>query len=84
MTVKDKLKWDNYQIEGLPKPVWGGHVPYYKGVQLRCASCGSVNIHYSGSSSDPEEILMETVRCGDCGWMTDWYEDYKAGYKCQA
>jgi len=34
-------------------------------------------MHYSGSPDDPEEILMETVRCKNCGHITDWYEAYK-------
>jgi len=79
VAIKKRLKYNSYQIKGLPEPVWGSEVD--KKFGLRCASCGSDNIYYSGSSADPEEVSHETVRCGDCGWMTDWYEDYKAGRK---
>jgi len=75
---RSEIKYNNYQIRGLPKPLWGQEVPKEQG--LACASCGSNNIYYSASPEDPEEILLDTVRCRDCGWLTDWYEDYKAGH----
>ena len=77
MVIQKNLKWDNYQIKDLPYPIWGKKVP--KVYDLACASCGSSSIYYSGSPADPEEIFKDTVRCSNCGWMTDYYEDYKAG-----
>jgi len=60
---------------GLPEPVWGP--PCLNNFAVQCPSCGSRDMHYSGSPDDPEEILMETVRCKNCGHITDWYEAYK-------
>lgn len=62
---------------GLPEPVWG---PKLKGEwsSLQCPTCGSRNMYASASPDDPEEIFPnETVRCGACGHITDWYEAYK-------
>ena len=70
--MKNKLKYDNYRIEGLPELVWGG-----KAVHLECPRCGSRNMYYSGTPSDPEEVLGEGVRCRDCGSLTDYYEAFK-------
>jgi len=64
---------------GLPEPVWGPLCSVYGGVQLQCPTCGSKEIHLSGSPGDPEEILQDTVRCKHCGRITDWYEAYKQG-----
>jgi len=70
---KNKLRYDNYCVEGLPELVWGSKVTK----TLECPECGSHNIYYSGTPADPEEILGEAVRCGDCGWLTDYYEMFK-------
>ena len=72
------LKYNNYRIEGLPEIVWG---PRVSSGDLKCPGCGSRNVYYSGTPSDPEEIFCEAVRCGDCGWLTDYYEMYKRGLK---
>lgn len=64
---------------GLPEPIWGQKCPEYAGVKPQCPTCGSKEIHYSGSPDDPEEILQEMVRCKHCGCITDWYETYKQG-----
>jgi len=68
------MRYDDYRIEGLPKLVWG---PKVTSNVLECPECSSHNVFYSGTSADPEEVLGEAVRCGDCGWLTDYYEMYK-------
>lgn len=62
---------------GLPEPVWGQEVSEYGGIKPRCPTCGSKDLCYSGSPDDPEEILIETVRCKNCGRINDWYEAYR-------
>lgn len=64
---------------GIPEPKWGPLMsktsPRFP---LRCPTCGSYTMYASASPADPEEIfLCETVRCGDCGHITDWYGAYK-------
>ena len=45
------------------------------GIPLQCPHCNSQDIYASASPDDPCEVfLSETVRCGHCGWITDWYE----------
>lgn len=66
---------------GLPEPRWGPKMselsPSYP---LQCPCCGSQDMYGSGSSDDPEEIFpFETVRCGHCGIISDWYEALKQG-----
>ena len=59
---------------GLPEPKWGPRIEslYYA---LQCPTCGSHEMHASASPGDPEEIFSnETVRCKNCGSITDWYE----------
>ena len=58
---------------GLPEPKWGGDAL----TPLQCPTCGSIDMCYSGSPDDPEEILGEAVRCRHCGYITDWYEAHK-------
>ena len=70
--MENKLKYDNYRIEGLPELAWGE-----KAAHLECPGCGSRNMYYSGTPSDPEEVLGEGIRCRDCGWLTDYYEAFK-------
>lgn len=62
--------------EGLPEPKWGPLMsevsPNYP---LQCPTCGSQDMYSSASPDDPEEIFPhETVRCGHCGHIADWYE----------
>lgn len=57
---------------GLPEPKWGVRCP-----GLQCTWCNSQDMYFSGSPDDPEEILHETVRCGHCGRITDWYGAHK-------
>ncbi len=57
---------------GLPEPKWG-----QKSHVLQCPNCGSQDMYYSGHPDDPEETLSDTVRCGRCGSITDWYEARK-------
>ncbi len=61
--------------KGLPEPVWGGECSI--DVMVQCPWCGSTDMYYSGSSDDPEEILRDTVRCKNCGHISDWYEANK-------
>lgn len=63
----------------LPEPLWGGKCRPYKGVQLKCSHCGSLDIYYSAHPDDPHEITRENIRCKVCGRITDWYEAYKQG-----
>ena len=57
----------------LPEPLWGNRL-----FQKQCPTCDSDDIYASASSDDPTEIFpAETVRCGNCGHITDWYESYK-------
>jgi len=60
----------------LPEPKWGSPMteisPDYL---LQCPTCCSHKMYASAHPDDPEEIFPnETVRCGDCGRITDWYE----------
>lgn len=59
---------------GLPEPVWGEPCP-----DVQCPTCGSMDMCYSGSEDDPEEVLGASgmVRCKHCGYITDWYEAHK-------
>ncbi len=61
--------------KGLPEPVWGKACSDTTIVQ--CPTCGSQDMYYSGSQDNPEEILGGTVRCKNCGYITDWYEAHK-------
>lgn len=61
---------------GLPEPIWGSKAEEFKGVPLQCPNCGSLDMYYSASPDDPEEIFTDTVRCKHCGSITDWYEAY--------
>jgi len=64
---------------GLPEPIWGGKAKQYKGISLQCPVCGSTDVYYSGDPDDPEEIFTDSVRCKNCGRITDWYEAYTQG-----
>jgi len=58
---------------GLPEPKWGSRMD-----NLQCPNCGSRDMYGSAHPDDPEEIFpYETVRCGHCGQITDWYEAFK-------
>ncbi len=57
----------------LPEPEWGHPEP-----STQCPTCGSTDMYASASPDDPTEIFdAESVRCGRCGHITDWYEAYK-------
>jgi DNA-directed RNA polymerase subunit RPC12/RpoP len=63
---------------GLPEPLWGLLMsdisPKYP---LECPTCGSLRMFASAHPDDPEEIFPhETVRCRDCGHITDWREAF--------
>lgn len=62
---------------GLPEPKWGEKATALKGIPLQCPTCGSLEMYYSASPDDPEEIFTSTVRCKNCGQITDWFEAYK-------
>lgn len=51
------------------------------GVKLNdvsCPNCSSWDVWSSSDRDDPEEVIgVETVRCRDCGSITDYYEAYK-------
>lgn len=71
-----KYKSTYNEGRGLPEPKWGPLTseisPDYP---LQCSTCGSHKMYASAHPDDPEEIFPnETVRCGDCGRVTDWYE----------
>ena len=60
--------------KNLPEPIWG---PPAGGLQ--CPTCASIDMHASASSDDPTELAgTETVRCFDCGHITDYFEAWKA------
>lgn len=61
---------------GLPEPKWGPKMSELSpNFLLQCPTCGSQNMYGSASPDDPCEIFPnETVRCGNCGHITDWYE----------
>ncbi len=57
----------------LPEPVWGVPMP-----NTQCPTCASIDMHASASPDDPTEIFgVETVRCFDCGHITDHFEAFK-------
>ncbi len=59
--------------KNMPEPMWGP-----PGSSLQCPTCGSVNMHASALPDDPTEIFgADTVRCLDCGHITDHYEAQK-------
>jgi len=58
---------------GLPEPRWGQKMD-----NLMCSWCASLYLSASDHPDDPEEIFpYETVRCRNCGHITDWYEAYQ-------
>jgi len=58
---------------GMLEPVWGDPVE-----GLQCPTCGSQDMYASAHPNDPEEIIgNETVRCGHCGQITDYFEACK-------
>lgn len=68
------------ESRGLSEPKWGQLMseisPDYP---TQCPTCGSHNMYASAHPDDPEEIFLhETVRCGDCGHITDWYKALSA------
>jgi len=71
-----KYKATYNECRGLPEPKWGPLMPEIStGYPLQCPTCGSHKMYASAHPDDPEEIFpQETVRCGDCGRITDWYE----------
>ena len=78
MTIQYKATYNDGR--GLPEPKWGPLMseisPDYP---LQCPSCCSHNMRASAHPDDPTEIFGgETVRCVDCGHITDFYEAYKA------
>jgi len=58
----------------LPEPLWGNKV---EEADVQCPTCGSTSMCYSAHPDNPEEIFPNTVRCMDCGRITDYYEAYK-------
>jgi len=69
------IKYKEFYNEGkgIPEPIWGTKVH-----MIQCPTCGSrVNMRWSGSPDDPEEILRDFVRCGRCGHITDFFEARK-------
>ena len=70
-----KLVYKELYNEGrsLPEPKWGSLM-----VELQCPYCDSHDVYGSAHPDDPEEIFpYETVRCRNCGRITDWYEARK-------
>jgi len=64
------------ESRGLPEPKLG---PLMSEISpdhpIQCPTCGSHNMYASAHPDEPEEIFPnETVRCGDCGHITDWFE----------
>lgn len=58
---------------GIPEPEWGTKLNL-----VQCSTCGSRDVYASAHPDDPEEIFgNETIRCGHCGHITDWYEARK-------
>ncbi len=43
---------------------------------LQCPTCGSHDMYYSAPPDSPSEVNMDTVRCKNCGRITDWYEAF--------
>lgn len=60
----------------LPEPKWGNKV---EEPTVQCPWCNSTDMYYSGSPDDPEEVFgsVGSVRCRNCGHITDWYEAWK-------
>jgi len=57
---------------GLPEPKWGSEA-----ADVQCPTCGSADMYYTGTPSDPEEIFTSEVRCSHCGRITDFWEASK-------
>lgn len=79
MTTTIEYKATYNEGRGLREPRWGRPMseisPDYP---IQCPTCGSHNMRASAHPDDPEEILgCDTVRCVDCGHITDYYEAYK-------
>ncbi len=64
---------------GLPEPRWGPRAIILSSVYpLQCPTCNSQDMFHSACPDDPEELFLhETVRCGHCGHITDWFEAVK-------
>lgn len=76
MTEQIEYKSTYNEGRGLPEPKWGPLMseisPDYP---LQCPTCGSHDMYASAHPDDPEEIFPNsTVRCSNCGHITDWYE----------
>jgi len=76
MSNQIEYKTTYNEDRGLPEPRWGPLVSNISSrYPLQCSWCGSNRMYASAHPDDPEEIFPnETVRCGDCGHITDWYE----------
>lgn len=74
MTMPKPILYKEFynKSRGLPEPKWGS-----KAEGLQCPTCGSTDMYYSGSPDDPEEVFGDTVRCKNCGRITDYYEAHK-------
>lgn len=54
---------------GLTEPIWGARAQ-----KTQCPTCGSRDMYYSAHPDNPEEILIDNVRCKNCGHITDYFE----------
>jgi len=73
VTPKPAVTYKEFYNEdrGLPEPRWSSKV-----AGLQCPTCNSVDMYYSGTPDDPEEVFSD-VRCGNCGHITDYWEAFK-------
>ncbi len=80
VTPKPAIKYKEFynKDRGLPEPKLGSIVPQSNcDYPLQCPTCCSANMYYSAHPDDPEEVFSNTVRCENCGHITDWFEAYK-------
>ena len=75
----DKIAYKEFYNEDreLPEPKWGEACSVH--TTLQCPWCNSIDMYYSGSADNPEEISGDSVRCKNCGHITDWYDAYIQG-----
>lgn len=73
-----KFKLFYNKDRGLPEPLWGPRTKHLH----RCPNCGGDDIHLSAHPDAPDDLLGESVRCGDCGSIEDSYEASVAYKRC--
>ena len=76
VTPKPAIKYKEFYNKDrcLSEPRLGGKA---EETVVQCPWCGSTDMYYSADPDDPEKVFSNTVRCKNCGHITDWFEAFK-------